>query len=245
MAPPGFLKGASYVPRGLWFLLRHPQAWPYAALPLLVNALLLAGFLFGAWHGHDDVMRWIGPDAPAAWLEVVLWIAALLLVLLGAVVATLLVSAIIAGPFQEKLSEVIEGLASDDPFEEEALSVAVIAKDALGAILGGIERLGLFLVVVLPLMAFTLVPVVGLAGVVLLFAWSSFFLALQFSDPYFARRKISRMAKIGRLREQLSMSMGFGVALTALMLVPLLQIVLSPALVVGGTLMWIEVDAAE
>ena len=93
---------------------------------------------------------------------------------------------------------------------------------------------------VAPLLALSFVPVVGIAAAVLLYAWSSFFLALQFSDPYLARRKLPRMEKIRRLRERFALSMGFGVALTALMLVPLLQIVLAPALVCGGTLLWID-----
>jgi CysZ protein len=243
MTPMGFLQGASYVPRGLWFLLRHPVAWPFAVLPLLVNAVLLIGFLFGAWLLHDNVSAWIGPDAPPQWLAVLVWIGALLIVLLGAAVSTLLIGAILAGPFQEKLSEVIEGLASDDPLVEEGLSVAVVARDALRTVRDSIEQLAVFLLVFLPLLASSFLPVVGIAALVLLYAWSSFFLALQFSDPYFARRKVPRMEKIGRLREQWAMSMGFGFALTALMVVPLLQIVLSPALVVGGTLMWIDVDA--
>ncbi|MCP4872958.1 MAG: hypothetical protein GY898_30060 [Proteobacteria bacterium] len=245
MAPIGFLKGASYVPRGLWFLLRNPRAWPFAVLPMLVNAVLLVGFLFAAWHLHDNVMGWIGPDDPAVWLEVPIWILSALLVVLGAAVSTLLLGGILSGPFQEKLSEVIEGIASEDPLVEEELSLKVLAMDTVGAMLGATERLGMFLLFVLPLMAMTLVPVVGIVGVVLLYTWSSFFLALQFSDPYLARRKIPRMEKIGRLRGQLAMSMGFGVALTALMLVPLLQIVLSPALVTGGTLMWIDADGDE
>jgi len=243
MAPLHFVKGASYVPRGLWFLLRHPRAWPFAALPLLVNGLLLVGFLFGAWHLHDDAMGWIGPEDPAGWLVVPLWIGAFLVVVLGAVLATLLLGGILAGPFQEKLSEVIEGLASDSPHVEEELSLRSLAMDALGAMRGATERLGLFVLFVIPLMALSLVPVVGLLGLALLYCWSVFFLALQFSDPYLARRKLPRMEKITRLREQLAMSMGFGVALTLLMLVPLLQIVLSPALVAGGTLMWVDADA--
>jgi len=247
------LVGASYVLRGAAFLLRHPKAWIYAMLPIACNGLLLALFLVGAWFVLDDVHGWMMGDPAAAdeaahWLRrlaggslnALAWVASFLLLLFVSIVGTFLLGAVLAGPFQEKLSEVIEELATGQPLPDEPFSLRTLSMDVFGAVKSAVERLGIFLVLFVPLFALSFVPVIGLAGAAGTFVYTSFFLALGFVDPILARRRIPLMEKIGHGRRLLSPWMGFGFALFAMLLVPLLQLLASPALVTGGTLLWLD-----
>ena len=256
VGPVGFLRGLSYPLRGVRWLARNRAAWPYAVLPALVNGLVLLALLILAFTNFSEIHAWIRPDWAEAGQEGARWYAAagraVLNVLIGLVTTGLLVGgtllggilvgAIIAGPFHEKLSEVVERIATGQPPPDEPLSLGTLTRDVGRAIRSAVQRLSLFALLYIPLFFLSLIPVLGVIGLAGTFVYSAFFLALNFTDPVLERRKIPLPKKIGWASDSLAPWLGFGVALMGVMLVPLLQLVLAPALVTAGTLLYLDVE---
>jgi CysZ protein len=251
----GFFAGLAYPLRGIRFLFGHRELWPYAALPALVNGLVVLVLALIAFHQFDAVFAWIQPDlleqvpADAPWWKTfwrpiangLLGFVVSVLLIGASILGGLLTGAILAGPFQEKLSEVVESVATGRPPPDEPLSLRTLSTDVVRAVRSAVQRFALFLAFYVPLLMISLIPVVGLVGVAGTAVYSAFFLALNFADPTLERRKLPLGAKLGWARASLAPWMGFGAGLLGLMLIPLLGLVLAPAFVTAGTLLCLDV----
>lgn len=252
----GFLRGAAYPLKGVRWLSNNRGAWPYAVLPALVNGLILLSLGVLAFTEFGALYALIQPDwaeasgQGAAWyasagkavLNVLLAIVTTVLLVGVTLLGGILIGAIIAGPFHEKLSEVVERIATGRPPPDEPLSITTLTKDAGRAVRSAVQRLVLFALLYVPLFFLSLVPVIGLVGLAGTLVYSAFFLALNFTDPVLERRKLPLPRKIGWASDALAPWLGFGAALLGVMLVPLLQLVLAPALVTAGTLLYLDVE---
>jgi CysZ protein len=250
------VRGAGFAVRGCVYLATNVRLWRYAILPAAVYllALLLMGAL--AWFLADDAYRLLRPEslaqplAEAPWwrdglrwlLKALLAVAAILMVTGGALLGTLLVAALLAGPFNEKLSEVVELLESGSLPADQPFRLAALTQDVVRAVWGAVQRLGLFLAVFVPLFMLSLLPLAGLLGAAGIFLYSCYFLGLNFLDPVLDRRRLSLRQKLGWTRSVLAVHMGFGLALFGMMLIPVLNLFLAPCFVVGGTLLWLELE---
>lgn len=254
---PALLRGLLYPLRGIRWLATHRGAWPYALLPAAVNALLLGLFGFLAWNQYDALFAAIQPDSlavapvdPAWWQKIVLplgnglvtFVTTLLLVA-AAVLGGLLGGAVLAGPFHEKLSEVVESIATGHPAPDEPLTLANLSRDGVRAVTSAVQRLVLFGIIYVPLLLLSLIPFVGLVGLAGTLVYSAFFLALNFTDPVLERRKLPLRAKLRWARASLFPWLGFGAGLMGISLIPLVGLVLAPAFVTAGTLLYLDVES--
>ncbi|MCO4774200.1 MAG: EI24 domain-containing protein [Deltaproteobacteria bacterium] len=252
---PGFLRGLTYPLRGIRWLLANRAVWPYALMPALVNGtivLILAGI---AYTQFDVFFAWVQPDfleaadADLPWWKtfykpianVLIGLVVGVLMFVMSILGGLLSGAVLAGPFHEKLSEVVESVATGEAPPDEAFNLSTLSRDAVRAVMSAVQRLSLFGVFYVPLMLLSLIPVVGLVGVAGTLTYSAFFMALNFSDPALERRKINLRQKLRWARHSIAPWMGFGAGLMLLMLIPLLGLVLAPAFVTAGTLLWLDV----
>jgi len=253
--PAGFLRGVAYPFRGIGWLARNRGAWPYAVLPALVNGVILLILVVFAFNNFSELYAWIQPDwaaagGEAAWyasagkavLNFLIGVVTTVLLGAGTLLGGILVGAILAGPFHEKLSEVVERIATGRPPPDEPLSLKTLSKDVGRAIRSAVQRLTLFALLYIPLFFLSLIPVIGLVGLAGTVIYSMFFLALNFTDPVLERRKLPLPHKIRWASDSLAPWLGFGAALMGVMLVPLLQLVLAPALVTAGTLLYLDVE---
>lgn len=254
----GFLRGLTYPVRGLRWLLSNRVVWPYALMPAVVNGLIVLVLAVVAYWQFDAFFAWVQPDfleatdaglpwwktfyKPLANVLISVVVAVLLFVL--SILGGLLSGAVLAGPFHELLSEVVESVASGEPPPTERLTLNSLGRDAWRAVASAVQRLALFLLFYVPLMLLSLIPVVGLVGVAGTLAYSAFFMALNFTDPALERRKINLRAKVSWARASIFPWMGFGAGLMLLMLIPLLGLVLAPVFVTAGTLLWLDVGVS-
>ena len=251
----GFFAGLTYPVRGIRWLLAHREAWPYAALPALVNGLIVLVLAAIAFAQFDALFAWIQPDAldvvvdgapwwKTFWRPIANGLLALIvgILLVGAsILGGLLSGAILAGPFHEKLSEVVESIATGEPAPDEPLTLRTLSMDARRAVSSAVQRLSLFALFYVPLLLLSLIPVIGLVGVAGMILYSAFFMALNFADPTLERRKLNLRAKLAWARGSMLPWMGFGAGLLGLMLIPLLGLLLAPAFVTAGTLLCLDV----
>lgn len=247
-APMAFKDGFAYPARALRFLLRNPRLWPLAAMPFILCLALYALVIGLGWH-------WIGGwiegalieregwwwDALGRVLQVFFWIVALVL----SVLVYVPLAAIVAGPFNDLLSEKTErlyrGVGVDQPF-----SLAALWRSLRVGLIGEIQRsltLGVLLLLALSL---NLIPGIGqVAATVASTALTIRYLSLEFTSFSMDRRVYSWPAKRAFLRRFRARSMGFGAAAFLILMVPLVNAFFIPVSAIAGTLLFCDTELED
>ena len=241
-----FLSGVSVLFEGLRFLAARTALWPWVALPA---ALMGVGVFSVAW--------WVWTWTPAAFAAVLpapdggllfgLWwglVGYVMLVLFaaGAVVAWA-ASTLLATPFYDVLAERVEAELLDR--EPPALTVELALGDAARSIghtllAGALFGLASALVALLALVPFVdvLVPFAELG-------LTALFVARELLDFPLSRRRLAFGDKLAFFWAHLGPFAGLGAVATALLWVPVLNLIVMPAAVVGATLLVVRLDAQE
>lgn len=164
----------------------------------------------------------------------VLWSIGLLLVVL--------LTNVVAAPFNDLLSEEVEHLAAG--IRGPPFSLKVLIRDSFRTI--GLEALKLiiYLVVMGPLFLLSnLAPGIGHA---IYSVFGFLFTALYFSIDYIdwpaARRNRSITYRFGVLQEHFMPMFGFGTGVWLFLFVPLVNLLFMPAAVAGGTLLFLDLE---
>lgn len=225
--------GAWHVPAGLAFLLRRPTLWPLAVLPaVLALAFLLGGLALGIvaipWvegtlaPSRERVPGWVGfPITLALWAGMI-----------GAGIAVGLgVALLLSAPVLDRLSQKVELLSSGHALEARRGLRWEVRESLRGA--------AYFLAAAPGVLLLGLVPLVGpaLGGL-----WGAFALSFQLTDGPLSRRGLDFRSRRQWHREWRAESEGFGLAGLLALLVPLANLLVTPALVVGATRLVLELE---
>lgn len=253
----GFFKGLTYPFRGVAWLLKHRSVWPWAIVPLFVGGVALLTFLTGAMFFVDDLNARLVPDWAAAGLDLPWWkdlghgltrffvgLVAFLIAAAAGLLGALATIAVLGGPFNEFLSEAVEKEATGQEIGEPLHWKQIMVDVSRGAA-GALGRLTLWLAVYVPLALLSLIPAVGVVFAAGAIVYSAFFLAINFSDPVLDRKRLTLREKVDYSRTHLSTHLGFGAGIFLLLLIPFAALVVTPGLVTGGTLLFLERGGLE
>lgn len=225
--------GASYLAQGFRLLL-HPSLRKFVLVPILVNLLLFIGLTILLIQQFDSLLAMMMAFLPS-WLSFLAWILVSLLVLfvmLAYGYTFSLITNIIAAPFYGFLAEKAEELHTGKPLDGETL-LQMIPR----TILRELRKAWYFIWRGLFVLLLSLVPLVGPLIAAFWAAWS---MSIQYSD-YAADNHQWPFRNLRRaLAARLPSSLGFGAVVMLGMMVPLLNIVVIPAAVIGGTLLWLR-----
>ncbi|GAA2772583.1 EI24 domain-containing protein [Saccharopolyspora taberi] len=235
-----FAAGVRTLGAGFGMILRSPRLLLLGALPALISAALLLGALGTLIYFSGDLVGWLTPFAEAwaePWrsgLRVVLGVglvgAAALLGSLSFIALTLL----IGGPFYEHIAEKTEerlGLDTSGDGAGFARQLGRGIRDSLKLVL-------IALVGAVVLFALGFVPVVGqIAAPVLGALFGAWVVTMEMVGLVFQRRGLSLTDRRRTLRRHRATVFGFGLPTYFLCLVPVLQLVVIPSAVVGGTML--------
>lgn len=245
----GLLAGVGYVFRGARFVyLQHPRLAKLWLPPVLITAIALVTATWFAFDLRDDLVAllWsepqgegIGASAARGLHAVLEFLAALLLIAIGAVVVAL-TSSLIAAPFNDALSEAIEHEYNGTP--GPPLRLSLILRDAVRSIGLQLLKLGAYAAIMLPAFVVSLVlPGIGpLIYAVLGFVVTSLFLAIDYVDFAAARRGLGARERFRDALGRLPAMFGLGSAIWVLLFVPLLNLLFMPAAVAAGTLLFLD-----
>lgn len=219
-------------------LIRQPGLRRYFIVPMLINTavlLLLAGFSYQYFNSWIDlIMGWF-PDWMSAlyWL---VWIIALLVVLVLVLFLFTFIANIIASPFNALLSiKVEERLTGSPPVSNVSIWMVLprtVAREVM-KLLYVIPRL-LFLVIL------TLIPVVNTISPFLWVLFGAWMMAIQYADYGADNNDLSFSELKDRLRDCRMDAVMFGLPAYLLLTVPVVNLVLMPVGVAGGTRFWVE-----
>jgi len=247
------LEGVQLLFEGLRLLRRDRRLWPLAAAPVLLaiaavgatSALLYAyaGPLYGlltAWLPRPEATAWytwvwIGPA------KVLLALAGAALFALAAalsVAIAFLAANAVAAPFLDVLSRRVEAIAAGAVIESDERGWRAVWNEGRIAVAGELQRLLFFAAVTLGLTAVgLLVPGGQLVAPPLLVAVTALFLPLQYAGYALDRRRLTFRQRRQWILSRWPMMGAFGGTAFLTFLVPGLNFVMIPALVVGGTLL--------
>ncbi|WP_207060610.1 sulfate transporter CysZ [Motiliproteus sp. SC1-56] len=233
------VKGGGYLLRGLQ-LLTEPGLRTFVIVPLIVNLLLFSTAIylliqqFGNWVDYwlSLMPEWL---SFAEWL---LWPLFALLVLLGVYFSFTLIANFIAAPFNGLLAERVEHrlrgtIPPDEGWRELLASTGRALQRELAKLVYYLPRLLLIFIL-------TLVPVVGFAAPLFWFFFGAWMMAIQYCDYPMDNNRVSFTHMRQLLKSRRLSSLGFGALVSLGMLVPVINLLIMPAAVIGATLFWVE-----
>ncbi len=248
----GFFKGLTYPFRGVSWLLKHRAVWPWAIVPLMVGGVALVTFLSGAMFLVDDLYLRLLPDWASSAVDVAWWkdvghgltrffvgLGAFLIAAGGGLLGALATIAVLGGPFNEFLSEAVEKEATGQDIGEPLHWKQIMVDVTRGAV-GSLGRLTLWGAIYVPLALLSLIPGVGIVFAAGALVYSAFFLAINFTDPVLDRKRLTLAEKVGYSRSNIATHLGFGAGIFVLLMIPFAALVVTPGLVTGGTLLFLD-----
>lgn len=237
-------RGAGYLLRGA-AMLPQPGIRHFVLVPLLVNILLFAGAIwllvaqFGVWVDY-----WLGflPDW-ADFMSWLFWPLFALLVLVGVYYGFAIVANLIAAPFNGFLAEKVEKQLRGAPVTDEgwAAVLAMIPR----ALQRELHKLAYYLPRFLLILVITFIPGVNLVAPLLWFLFGAWMMSIQYCDYPMDNNRVSFAQMKQLMKARRVTSIGFGGLVQLGMLVPVINLILMPAAVVGATIFWVEEYASE
>jgi len=234
---PGVLRraaaGAWHVPAGFGLLLRNPSLWPLALLPTILAVLFLFGGFVLAVFALPLVESALAPEAGTVpgWVSFILTLALWAGTLAAGVVLGLAVALLLTAPILERLSRRAEAVIRGSALDRSAGLRWEVAQS--------LKTAAYFLATAPLVLILGLIPLVG---PVLAALWAAHAIALQETEAPLARRGLGFQARWQWHRRWRAESLGFGLAAFLTLLVPVANILLAPALVVGGTLLVLDLS---
>lgn len=229
--------------RGLWGPALVPFALSLAAFAAAIAVVV--AYATALWTLATDWMPVLEAARWYAWL----WVAPgrLLLAVLGALlflalagvclVAAFLVASVLAAPFHDALSARVERLVTGG-LEHSDAGRSGAFRQGLRSIREELRRLAFFAAVAGPLVGIgLLVPGAQLVCGPALFAFTLFFLPLDYASYSLDRRRLAFREKRSWVLSHAPVMFGFGLAAFLACAVPLLNLAAMPLLVVAGTLL--------
>ena len=223
-----FFDGASIV--------RRERLLRYVWLPALASLLIVTAGLTLVFGYVEDASRWLNETLPA-WLDFLDWLFTPLLYVVGVLVGAWLfgfLAIVVASPFMGDLARRVER-ASGLPEGDLELAAWPSIRRTLG-------REGRKLAYQLPrlILVFlvTLIPVINALSPIVWLIFGAWMMAVQFSDFPAENRGETFEATLVRLRGARAAALGFGGCVTLALAIPLVNFIVIPVAVAGGTLLW-------
>jgi CysZ protein len=257
-SPMGFARGLSYALRGMRFVyFQHPGLARYWLFPIVITGAALVLVLYGAGALFDDLGAAVWSIFPESWgeatgfvgglLTALRWflgfIAAILFTLIGLVLVVVL-SSVVAAPFNDALSEAVEHILTGGtapPFSFKRL-----VGDIVRTIRLEILKVLLYAVVVGPMfLASFFVPGIGQIISLVGFALTAIYLGVDYIDWPAARRDWSVADRVAFTRRQIAAVGGFGTGVWILLFIPLINLFFMPAAVAGGTMLFVAMNPRQ
>ncbi len=244
-----FLGGLAFPFKGARLVyVEHPGLVRYWIVPILVTLFAFLGSIL-AVVGYEDTLTsslWAAPAGDgwevdlargAHWLFEALVVVVLVI---GALVATLLVSGIVSAPFNARLAEILDervtGRAAPPFAVGRALrdvGRAIVIESTFFAVNAALLLLSLFVPV--------LSPVTGAVGL----AFGALYFGITYVETPEATRGRGLANRLRLVRRHPAAILGFGAGVGLFLCVPLVNLLFMPAAVAGGVLFHAALEASD
>lgn len=240
-------RGARDVARGFRFLGAHRRLWWWVMAPAVVTLVFIVAVIWTVLVVSAPLVAMItgwAPDFMEPFAGALLRILAVAGLSVVGFLVYVSLSGLFAGPFCEMLSEKVEEEVTGAP--SPRFSLFAFVRGLVLGILHAVRRLAVYLFAIgLALAAGSVVPVVGHAlGVALAGYFAATTAAWDCYDAVFGRRLWRYRQKQEYLRAHRGRTLGLGVAVAALFLIPFFNLVALGIGSVGATLAYLDEQGA-
>lgn len=233
------IRGAGFLVRGLGIVLARPKLFVLGMIPPLITSVLIIAALVALAFNLDSIVGaltgftqdWGGWGAAVrAVVGVVLFIAAVLLMVLTFTTITLL----LGDPIYQEISKRVDAEMGGLPPETEESTATMVGR----SVRQSAATIGLSILAALLSFLVGLVPAVGAALAAIASALTGGrLMARELTSPGFERRGFLETAQRSPiLKQNRALSMGFAVPAFWLLAIPGVAVLVFPAAVAGGTL---------
>jgi CysZ protein len=239
------LQGVNYLTKGFKLLIK-PGVRLYVVIPTLINLLIFIGFIRIAYHYTRIANDWFNAHLPEwlQWLDSVLWLLFVVGLLFFFVYIFTIIANMIAAPFNGLLSEKVE-----EAILGEALKNTLSFKELMALLPKTIARqlqlLFYFLQRAAIMLILFFIPGVNLIAGILWFLFSSWMMTIQYLDYPFDNHQIGVKVMTHRMRKTWLTHMSFGIMISLLSAIPLINLIIMPAAVAGATALWVDKHRAN
>ena len=243
LKPPSFagnLSGPALLFQGAR-LLWHPRVRWLVLTPLLINILLFSSltWLVGQWL--TDWLQTMMTHIPD-WLHWLIWLIWLLFMVLALVIYAFsftLLANLIGSPFYGLLAERILSMERGDTNDQPTTA---LLQTAWQSFLRQLQLLGYFVPRTIGIGLLTIVisfiPALNLLAPLMAAAWAAWSLSIQYLDYGADIDQVEFKHLVKRGRDNRWQGISFGLTVLMASAIPLLNILVLPAAVIGGTLLW-------
>jgi CysZ protein len=238
------VKGADYLFQG-FSMLPEPGIRRFVLIPLLVNIFMFSGAIwllineFDGWVNYwlNKLPQWL------SFLDWILWPLFAVLVLVTVYYGFSIIANLIAAPFNGFLSEKVEKMRSGAVMEDEGWKgmLAMIPR----SLQRELAKIAYYLPRLFLLLIFSFIPIVNVIAPFLWFLFGAWMMAIQYCDYPMDNNKVSFRQMKQLLAKRRLTSLGFGALVQVGMLIPVVNLVVMPAAVIGATLYWTEEHSAH
>lgn len=236
------LIGSSYLLRGLR-ILPEPGIRSFVIIPVMINIALFSAAIyllvtnFSSWV-QSLIDLWLPDWEWLAFLGYLLWPLFAVLIVVGVYYGFSLVANFIAAPFNGLLAERIELRQRKAVSSEQSLKavVAMIPR----SIARELAKLAYYLPRLLVLLVLSFVPVINLVMPFVWFAFAAWMMAIQYIDYPMDNNQVSFKQMKVLLKQRRWSAIGFGGLVQLGVMIPVLNLIVMPAAVIGATLFWLE-----
>lgn len=217
-------------------LARHPGLRRYTWLPMAISLIVcVTGLYFAFDYLLTATNRWIaGLPEWLSWLDLLLTPLLYITGVLGGAWLFGLLAVLIASPFLGAFSIALERIRYGDAPEIDSQ----IWTDISMSLAREARKLLYHLPRLLLVFLLTLIPVVNLAAPLIWLLFGAWTMAVQFVDYPTENRQQPFQQTLQKLKANRAAALAFGLCATGALMIPLLNFLLIPVAVAGGTVLW-------
>ncbi len=207
-----------------------PEVRPFVMMPAAVSLVVIVAGLWLGFSYVSDLSNYLVSNLPG-WLTWLEWLLVPLLYLAGILIGAWmfgLLAAIVGSPFLGELSIRVDP-PSNPPQRAWWQEIAPALKRELRKLAYHLPRLLLLLIV-------SVIPVINVISPLLWLGFGAWMMAVQFCDYSTENRGADFKSTLAKLKQHRASALGFGLCTTVGMSIPLLNFLIAPVAVVGGTL---------
>jgi len=236
-----FVYGFFYPFKCIKLFFIYPKLIAYSIVPMVINLIIYGTIFYFTFQWitgkANDSIDISNTNFLIEIIKTFLKVFTFLLVILVCYFLFIIFGGIVAAPFNERISRLVEIKF----FHHRTSNELPFLKDAVISIKEELKKVLFYLSVLIPLFFINFIPMIGSTiSIVVGTPFSFFYNALDYLDYPMTRSMRTFRQKLQVVDSQRSLSLGFGCMAFLLTVIPVVNVLMNPLLVAAGTSLYHE-----